>query len=116
MIVVEKNWEGEKVQRFKDKIVKELFNKIGTEVSSKYSNNRSGFIYDEIIKLSKVVDNYFYNLVAESSFDGILPTTLKQANRFYIFNVTIVQTGGVLLTFIALLGEKVEPSELQMMY
>lgn len=117
MIVIEKNWEGQLYKEFKNLIIADLFDKIGVAISTKLRKDFQEVNDDYCDELSKKVDNYFYNLVAsDTPLSALLPDRLKDSSRFYIFAIKILPTGGILLTFIALLDGKVEPCELQLMY
>ena len=52
----------------------------------------------------------------DGSMALLLPRRLRDCNKFYVFTIRGLSTGGILLTFVALLECKVHPCELQMIY
>ena len=113
MIVKERNFNNNLRKDFKNLIISDLFDKIGIALSVKRKE-----VTDELVEeLTKRVDNYFYTLIAsDTPLSCILPDTIKDARRFYIFAVRVMPTGGILITFVALLGDDVDPVELQLVY
>ena len=117
MIVNEENWDGEQYTEFKDTIVRELFDKIGIALSTKLRTNVSEFTEEYCDSMSEKVDSYFYKMKAkDGSMALLLPRRLRDCNKFYVFTIRGLSTGGILLTFVALLEGKVHPCELQMIY
>lgn len=116
MIVKERNWNNQIRKDFKNLLVDDLFDKIGIALSTRRKNG------DELTvelaeAMAKRVDNYFYALVgSKSPVSVLLPDRLKDADKFYIFAIREVPTGAIILTFIALFGDDVDPAELQMIY
>ena len=113
MIVKERNFNNDVRRSFKNLIITDLFDKIGIALSVKRKE-----VTDELVEeLTKRVDNYFYTLIAsDTPLSCLLPDRLKDARDFYIFAVRVLPTGGILITFIALLGDDVDPVELQLVY
>ena len=113
MIVKERNFNNNLRKDFKNLIISDLFDKIGIALSAKRND-----VTEELVdEMAKRVDNYFYALVAsDTPLSCILPDTIKDARRFYIFAVRVMPTGGILITFVALLGDDVDPVELQLVY
>ena len=116
MIVKERNFDSDLRKIFKDLIIRDLFDKVGIALSTKRASKEE--ITEEFIEnLSSKVDNFFYTLVAsDTPIMHLLPKRLKDARDFYIFAVHVVPTGGILISFIALLSDSVEPVELQLIY
>ena len=113
MIVKERNFNNNLRKDFKNLIISDLFDKIGIALSAKRNE-----VTEELVdEMAKRVDNYFYTLVAsDTPSSRLLPDTIKDARRFYIFAVLVMRTGGILITFVALVGDDVDPVELQVGY
>lgn len=118
MIVKEKNWNTKGREEFKNVLVSDLFDKIGVVLKHKVKQGEQ-ISNDEALldKMSQKVDDYFFNLVGSASvYSNLLPSRLKDANKFYIFTVTALSTGGVLLSFVAKLGGDIDPVVLDLIY
>lgn len=113
MIVKERNFNNGARKDFKNLIITDLFDKIGIALSTKRKE-----VTDELVEeMTARVDSYFYTLTAsDTPLSCLLPDRLKDARDFYIFAVRVLPTGGILITFIALLGDDVDPVELQLVY
>ena len=113
MIVKERNFNNSVRKDFKNLIITDLFDKIGIALSMKRKE-----VTDELVEeMTARVDSYFYTLTALGTpLSRLLPDRLKDARDFYIFAVRVLPTGGILITFIALLGDDVDPVELQLVY
>lgn len=116
MIVKEKNWEKGNRAELKKVLVADLFNKIGVMLATK--RKETGDVTEEYAdKINEIVDHYFYTLVGSTTpFSMMIPDKLKDANKFYIFTIVVLPTGGVLLNFIARLQGDLEPVVLDMIY
>lgn len=116
MIVKERNWNNQIRNEFKKLLVNDLFDKIGIALSTRRRNGEN--ISVELAEaMAQRVDDYFYTLVAaDTPMSVMLPDRLKDAHKFYVFAIREVPTGAIILTFVALLGDDVEPAELQMIY
>jgi len=116
MIVVERNFNNNVRKEFKNLIISDLFDKVGIALSTRRKSKEE--ITDEFIdNLTNKVDNFFYTLVASDTPLGcLLPERIKDANKFYVFAIRVLPTGGVLITFVALLSDSAEPVELQLVY
>ena len=113
MIVKERNFNNSIRRDFKNLIITDLFDKIGIALSMK----RKEVTAELVEEMTARVDNYFYTLTAsDTPLSCLLPDRLKDARDFYIFAVRVLPTGGILITFIALLGDDVDPVELQLVY
>ena len=113
MIVKERNFNNNLRKDFKNLIITDLFDKIGIALSAKRND-----VNEELVdEMTSRVDSYFYTLTAsDTPLSCLLPDRLKDARDFYIFAVRVMPTGGILITFIALLGDDVDPVELQLVY
>lgn len=117
MIVKEKNWDGELFNEFKNTLITNLFDKVGVAISTKCRNNLEGVTEEFLDTYDTKVKSYFAEHIAKGTrYADLLPVRLKDVEKFYILGIHVLPTGGVLITFIALLGGRVEPCELQMMY
>ena len=116
MIVKERNWNNQIRKDFKNLLVTDLFDKIGIALSTKRKAGEEVTI--ELAEtMAKRVDDYFYTLVgSDTPVSALLPDRLKDANKFYTFAIREVPTGAIILTFIALFGDDIDPVELQMIY
>lgn len=116
MIVKERNFNNSVRKDFKNLIINDLFDKIGIALSTKKTAREE--ISDSLIEsMSDRVRDYFYTLVAANTpMSVILPERLRDSDKFYIFAVRVIPTGAILITFIALLGDDVDPVELQLIY
>lgn len=113
MIVKERNFNNNLRKDFKNLIISDLFDKIGIALSMK----RKEVTAELVEEMTARVDSYFYALTAsDTPLSCLLPDRLKDARDFYIFAVRVLPTGGILITFIALLGDDVDPVELQLVY
>ena len=116
MIVKERNWSNQIRRDFKNLLVNDLFDKIGIALITKRKPGE-GVSTELAEAMAQKVDDYFYSLVgSDTPVSVLLPDRLKDANKFYIFAIREVPTGAIILTFVALFGDDVEPVELQMIY
>ena len=117
MIVKEINWDGKLLTGFKKLLTQELFDKIGIAISTKWRNNPEQVTEELLDEYDVTVKNYFAKHIATNTeYSVLLPAMLKDVEKFYIFGVHVLPTGGVLITFVAMLGGSVSPCELQIIY
>ena len=118
MIVKERNWNTPDRELFKKAIIADLFDKVGIALKQRMKKGEDISVNDKLIdSMIKRVDDYFINLASASSFASLLlPDRLKDANRFYIFTITPIPSGALLLSFVAKLKGDIDPVVLDLIY
>lgn len=119
MIVKEVNFNTPDRTALKTILENDIFNPIGIAVRTEISKRGEKAVCEDemfIDSLEKKVDEFFIAASEKQTVISHLLPEKKYINRFYIFSIVIMPTGGVLLSFTAILGRDVDPAILHMVY